>query len=110
MGIATTSDVWWKNAVVYCLDVETYAGDIAGLIRRIEQIADLGARGIWLMQLYPTPNQDDGYDIADYLGVDERLGDLGDIVEAIRHAGDRGLRALRDLVVHHTSLAPPCLA
>ena len=110
MGIAVTSDVWWKNAVVYCLDVETYSGDIAGLIRRIDHIADLGATCIWLMPLYPTPNQDDGYDITDYLGVDGRLGDLGDIVEAIRHATDRGLRVLADLVVNHTSIEHPWFA
>ena len=55
------------------------------------------------MPLYPTPNRDDGYDITDYLGVDPRLGDLGEVVEAIRHATDRGLRVLADLVVNHTS-------
>ncbi len=110
MGIAATSDLWWKNAVVYCLDVETYSGDVTGFIQRIDHIADLGASCIWLMPLYPTPNQDDGYDITDYLGVDTRLGDLGDIVEAIRHANDRGLRVLADLVVNHTSIEHPWFA
>jgi glycosidase len=45
-----TSDVWWKNAVVYCLDVETFfdsdgdgCGDVAGLIERIDHVAALGA-------------------------------------------------------------------
>jgi maltose alpha-D-glucosyltransferase / alpha-amylase len=110
MHTAPTSDVWWKNAVVYCLDVETFAdadgdgcGDLAGLVDRIDHVASLGATCVWLMPLYPTPNRDDGYDITDYLGVDPRLGDLGDLVEAIRHAGDRGLRVLADLVVNHTS-------
>jgi glycosidase len=55
------------------------------------------------MPLYPSPNRDDGYDITDYLTVDPRLGDLGDFVEATRHAADRGLRVLVDLVVNHTS-------
>ena len=59
------------------------------------------------MPFYPTPNQDDGYDISDYLGVDPRLGDLGDVPEAIRHATDRGLRVLADLVVQpHLDPAP----
>jgi maltose alpha-D-glucosyltransferase/alpha-amylase len=109
-----TSDVWWKNAVVYCLDVETFAdsdgdgcGDVAGLIERIDHVADLGATCVWLMPFYPTPGQDDGYDITDYLGVDPRLGDVGDITEAIRHANDRGLRVLADLVVNHTSIQHP---
>jgi glycosidase len=103
---AATSDLWWKNAVIYCLDVEPFfdsdrdgCGDVAGLVQRIDHVADLGASCIWLMPLYPTPNQDDGYDISDYLGVDRRLGDLGDVVEAIRHASDRGVRVLADLVV-----------
>jgi maltose alpha-D-glucosyltransferase/alpha-amylase len=111
---AASSDLWWKNAVVYCLDVETFAdsdgdgcGDLAGLVQRIDHVASLGATCVWLMPLYPTTNRDDGYDITDYLGVDGRLGDLGDVVEAIRHAADRGLRVLMDLVVNHTSNRHP---
>jgi trehalose synthase len=111
---AAPSDLWWKNAVVYCLDVETFAdsdddgcGDLGGLVERIDHVANLGATCVWLMPLYPTTNRDDGYDITDYLGVDERLGDLGDVVEAIRHANDRGLRVLMDLVVNHTSNGHP---
>jgi trehalose synthase len=114
MGLSSASDVWWKNAVVYCLDVETFqdadgdgCGDLAGLIERIDHVAALGASCLWLMPLYPTPNRDDGYDITDYLGVDRRLGDLGDLVEAIRHARDHGLRVLADLVVNHTSIEHP---
>jgi len=103
MRLSPTSDLWWKNAIVYCLDVETFRGDVAGLIDRLDHVAGLGATCLWLMPFYPTPNRDDGYDIADYLAVDPRLGDLGDVAEAIRHANDRGLRVLVDLVVNHTS-------
>jgi trehalose synthase len=114
MRSTPTSDLWWKNAIVYCLDVETFrdadgdgCGDIAGLIERIDHAASLGASCLWLMPLYPTPNRDDGYDISDYLAVDPRLGDLGDVVDAVRHARDRGLRVIMDLVVNHTSEAHP---
>src|SRR3954452_6273240 len=110
MQPAPASDVWWKNAVVYCLDVETFCdadgdgcGDFAGLMERIDHLAALGVSCLWLMPFYPTPNRDDGYDISDHLGVDERLGDGGRLVEAIRHARDRGLRVIADLVVNHTS-------
>jgi trehalose synthase len=105
-----TSDQWWKNAVVYCLDIETFfdsdgdgVGDINGLIGQVDYLAGLGVTCIWLMPFQPTPNRDDGYDITDYYGIDERLGTPGQFVEFIRTAGDRGMRVVVDLVVNHTS-------
>lgn len=110
MRITDTSDLWWKTAVVYCLDVETYfdddgdgVGDFAGLARRIDYLADLGVTCLWLMPFYPTPDRDDGYDVSDFYGVDPRLGTHGDFVEVIRTAKDRGMRVIVDLVVNHTS-------
>ncbi|GAA1717489.1 alpha-amylase family protein [Isoptericola hypogeus] len=110
MNIRDTGDLWWKDAVVYCLDVETYldwdddgVGDIPGLVQRIDHLADLGVTCLWLMPFYPTADLDDGYDVTDFLGVDPRLGDLGDVVELVRTARDRGIRVVVDLVVNHTS-------
>ncbi|MGV3758300.1 MAG: alpha-amylase family protein [Actinomycetota bacterium] len=110
MKITETSDLWWKNAVVYCLDVETFLdwdgdgiGDLAGLNQRIDYLAELGVTCLWLMPIYPTPDRDDGYDITDFYGVDPRLGNHGDLVELIRTAKDRGMRVIVDLVVNHTS-------
>jgi trehalose synthase len=108
--ITDTSDLWWKTAVVYCLDVETYldwdgdgTGDLAGLVQRIDYLAELGITCLWLMPFYPTPDHDDGYDITDHYGVDPRLGNHGDLVELIRTADDRGMRVIVDLVINHTS-------
>jgi trehalose synthase len=110
MRITDTSDLWWKNAVVYCLDVETFfdsdgdgIGDIAGLAERVDYLADLGVTCLWLMPFYPTPDRDDGYDITDFYGVDTRLGNHGDVVELIRTAKDRGMRVIADIVINHTS-------
>lgn len=110
MRITDTSDLWWKTAVVYCLDVETYldangdgVGDLPGLARRIDYLADIGVTCLWLMPFYPTPDRDDGYDVTDFYGVDPRLGTHGDLVEVIRTAKDRGIRVIVDLVVNHTS-------
>ncbi|MEV7647658.1 alpha-amylase family protein [Arthrobacter sp. NPDC089319] len=110
MRITDTSDLWWKTAVVYCLDVETYfdsdgdgVGDFAGLAQRVDYLAELGVTCIWLMPFYPTPERDDGYDVMDFYGVDGRLGDHGDLVEFLRTARDRGMRVIADLVVNHTS-------
>ena len=106
----TTSDLWWKNAVVYCLDVETFCdadgdgcGDFRGLTQRIDYLAGSGVTCLWLMPFYPSPDRDDGYDITDFYGVDPRLGTLGDFVELVRTAHDRGIRVIADLVVNHTS-------
>jgi trehalose synthase len=107
---ARTSDLWWKNAVIYCLDVETFLdwdgdgiGDIRGLTERLDYLAGIGISCIWLMPFQPSPNRDDGYDITDYYGVDPRLGSLGDFVTLVRTAKDRGMRIIVDLVVNHTS-------
>ena len=74
---AKTSDLWWKNAVIYCLDVETFLdwdgdgiGDIRGLTERVDYLAGIGVSCLWLMPFQPSPNRDDGYDITDYYGVD----------------------------------------
>jgi maltose alpha-D-glucosyltransferase / alpha-amylase len=103
-------DLWFKNAVVYSLDVETFldadgdgSGDFAGLGRRLDYLDSLGVDVLWLGPFQPSPNRDNGYDISDYYGVDPRLGTLGDFVEFVHDAGSRGIRVLIDLVVNHTS-------
>jgi maltose alpha-D-glucosyltransferase/alpha-amylase len=103
-------DLWYKNAVIYCLDVETYAdsngdgiGDFAGLTRRLDYLAGLGVTCLWLQPFYPSPNKDNGYDVADYYGVHPKHGTPGDFVEFMNHASQLGLRVIVDLVVNHTS-------
>ena len=110
MRIADTADLWWKNAIIYCVDIETFydsdhdgIGDIAGLAERLDYLDELGVNCLWLMPFYPTPDRDDGYDITDFYGVDSRLGSLGDLVELIRTAQNRGIKVIADLVVNHTS-------
>jgi trehalose synthase len=109
-----TSDVWWKNGVVYCLDIETFldsdgdgCGDLIGLTERIDYLAGLGVTCLWLMPFYPSPRRDDGYDVTDFYGVDGRLGTPGDFAEMIRTARDRGIRVVADVVLNHTSDAHP---
>ena len=78
-----------------------------GLSRKVDYLADLGVTCIWLMPFYPSPLQDDGYDISDFYDVDPRLGTLGDVVDFLRTAHDRGIRVIADLVPNHTSVRAP---
>jgi maltose alpha-D-glucosyltransferase/alpha-amylase len=107
-------DLWYKNSIFYCLSVGTYMdangdgiGDFKGLLRRLDYLQGLGITTIWLMPFQPSPGKDDGYDIADYYGVDPRYGTLGDFVEFTHGCKQRGIRVIIDLVVNHTSDAHP---
>jgi maltose alpha-D-glucosyltransferase/alpha-amylase len=108
------NDLWYKNAIIYCLSVGTYMdadgdgiGDFKGLMRRLDYLHGLGVTAIWLMPFQVSPQRDDGYDVSDYYGVDPRYGTLGDFVEFAHGARQRGIRVLIDLVVNHTSDAHP---
>jgi maltose alpha-D-glucosyltransferase / alpha-amylase len=103
-------DLWYKNAVIYCLNVETYIdsngdgiGDFVGLTDKLAYLAGLGVTCIWLLPFYASPNKDDGYDVSDYYGIHPRTGTFGDFVEFMNRAKQLGLRVICDLVVNHTS-------
>jgi maltose alpha-D-glucosyltransferase/alpha-amylase len=104
------SERWYKEAVIYCVDVDTFqdsdgdgCGDLRGLISRLDYLSRLGVTCLWLNPIHPTPNRDDGYDVADYYGVEPRIGSLGDFAELALEARERGIRIILDLVVNHTS-------
>lgn len=104
------SDRWYRNAVIYSLDVRTFqdsnddgVGDIPGLMSRIDYLSRLGVTAIWLNPIHPTPGLDGGYDVTDHYDVDPQLGSLGDFADLMNAADERGLRVMLDLVVNHTS-------
>jgi maltose alpha-D-glucosyltransferase / alpha-amylase len=107
-------DLWYKTAVIYCLDVEKYhdangdgVGDFEGLMRRLDYLQGLGVTCVWLQPFYASPNRDNGYDVADYYNVNDRHGSLGDFVEFMNRADALGIRVIVDLVVNHTSVDCP---
>ncbi len=107
-------DLWYKNAVIYCLDVEKYmdangdgVGDFEGLSRRLDYLQGLGVTCLWLQPFYPSPNRDNGYDVADYYSVHPKHGTSGEFVDFMNHARSLGLRVIVDLVVNHTSIDHP---
>src|SRR5918994_1557534 len=104
------TDLWYKNAVIYSLDLETFmdgngdgCGDFQGLMQRLDYLDSLGIDLIWLAPFQPSPNRDNGYDISDFYGVDPRHGSSGEFVEFMNHANKRGIGVILDLVVNHTS-------
>ena len=104
------TDLWYKNAIVYCLSVRAFmdsngdgVGDFQGLTRRLDYLQGIGVTTLWLMPFQTSPGRDDGYDVSDYYNVDPKFGTLGDFVEFTHGAKQRGIRVLIDLVVNHTS-------
>src|SRR6185436_8454223 len=100
-------DLWYKNAVIYNLDVGTFMdangdgiGDFEGLMRRLDYLAGLGVTCLWLLPFQKSPMRDDGYDVSDYCAVDDRYGTLGDFVDFTHEADQRGIRVIIDLVVN----------
>ncbi|RDV13865.1 trehalose synthase [Pontibacter diazotrophicus] len=103
-------DLWYKNAIIYSLDLETFmdmngdgVGDFEGLARRLDYLHAMGIDTVWLAPFQPSPNLDNGYDIRDYYGVDPRHGSSGNFVEFMHQAKKRGIKVIIDLVVNHTS-------
>ena len=101
---------WYKDAIIYELHVRAFmdsnadgVGDFRGLTEKLDYLRSLGATAIWLLPFYPSPLRDDGYDIADYNGVNPAYGDLADVRRFIDEAHKRDLRVITELVINHTS-------
>jgi alpha-glucosidase len=101
---------WLRDAVLYQLYPRSFAdsnddgiGDLAGVIAHLDYLVDLGVGGIWLNPIYPSPNADWGYDVADYCDVHPDFGTLADVDRLIAEANARGIEIVLDLVPGHTS-------
>src|SRR6266566_3251013 len=111
---SATGHRWWHGAVLYQLYVRSWLdtdqdgyGDLNGVIAGLGHLSWLGVDGIWLSPTMPSPDDDWGYDVSDYMGVHPDLGTLDDLGRLIAEAGRRGMRVLLDLVPNHTSSAHP---
>jgi oligo-1,6-glucosidase len=109
-GGVAADEPWWRSAVVYQIYPRSFAdsdgdgiGDLRGIIDRIDHLARLGVDVLWLSPIYPSPQDDAGYDISDYEDVDSTFGTLADLDELIAALHARGMRLVMDLVVNHTS-------
>ena len=105
---------WYRNAVIYAVDVATFRdldgdgwGDLGGVVDRLDYVRSNGFDAVWLLPFYTSPWRDNGYDVSDYLSVDPRFGDLADFSRLMNEADERGIRVIVDLVVQHTSVDHP---
>ena len=91
---ATANDpLWYKDAIIYQMHVKSFfdsnndgVGDFAGLMAKLDYVAELGVNTIWLLPFYPSPRLDDGYDISDYRSVHPEYGSMNDVKRFIAAA------------------------
>jgi maltose alpha-D-glucosyltransferase / alpha-amylase len=102
--------LWYRNAVIYQMHVRSFndsngdgIGDFNGVIAKLDYLEELGVTAIWLLPFYPSPLKDDGYDIADYTGVNPSYGTIQDVRRFIDAAHERQIRVITELVINHTS-------
>ena len=101
---------WWRGAVIYQIYPRSFRdtngdgiGDLAGIVERLDYIADLGVDGIWISPFFTSPMKDFGYDVADYCGIDPSFGSFADFDRIIEKAHSLGLKVIIDQVYSHTS-------
>ncbi|HET9738580.1 MAG TPA: alpha-glucosidase, partial [Solirubrobacteraceae bacterium] len=110
MTTTEEQDDWWRTAVVYQVYPRSFAdsdgdgvGDLPGITSRLDHLARLGVDVVWLSPVYPSPQDDAGYDISDYQDIDPTFGTLEDFDALLVAVHERGMKLVMDLVVNHTS-------
>ena len=108
---------WWRGAVIYQIYPRSFQdsngdgiGDLAGITRRLDHVADLGADAVWISPFFTSPMKDFGYDVSDYRDVDPMFGTLADFDALVDKAHQLGLKVMIDLVLSHSSDQHPWFA
>ncbi|SEO15707.1 trehalose-6-phosphate hydrolase [Amphibacillus marinus] len=106
------TQAWWKKSVVYQIYPKSFndttgsgTGDINGIIEKLDYLKKLGVDVLWLTPIYESPQNDNGYDIADYYQIFSEYGTMLDFDRLLEQAHQRGLKIIMDIVVNHTSTA-----
>ena len=101
---------WYKDAIIYELHIKAFRdgngdgiGDFQGILERLDYLQDLGVTAIWVLPFYPSPQKDDGYDIADYYNINPAYGDIKQFKQFLKEAHQRDLKVITELVINHTS-------
>jgi alpha-glucosidase len=102
--------LWWRDGIIYQIYPRSFAdsnndgiGDLPGIISKLDYLQDLGVDAIWLSPVYPSPDVDFGYDVADYTDIDPKFGSMKDFEHLIKGAKKRNIHIIMDLVLNHTS-------
>lgn len=102
--------IWWKEAVGYQIYPKSFKdtngdgiGDIKGIVEKLPYLKELGIDFIWICPFYPSPMKDNGYDVADYYGIDPCFGTMEDMELLLKKAGESGIRVIVDMVLNHSS-------
>ena len=100
----------WRKSVVYQIYPKSFndttgngIGDINGIIEKLDYIKLLGVDYIWLTPVYESPMNDNGYDISNYLEINEDFGTMDDFEKLIKVAHQKDLKVMLDIVINHTS-------
>ncbi len=106
----TPGNEWWRNAVIYQLYIRSFsdsngdgAGDLQGILDRLDYLEQLGVDGVWLNPCYPSPQHDHGYDVSNYFDIEPAYGSLAVFNEFVKQANSRGIRVMMDVVPNHCS-------
>jgi len=101
---------WWQEAVVYEIYCKSFCdsdgdgiGDLAGVMRKLPMLKELGINCIWFTPIYKSPQVDNGYDVADYYDIDPAYGTLEDFKKLLDMAHSMGIRVIMDQVLNHSS-------
>ncbi|MBL4745015.1 MAG: alpha-glucosidase [Flavobacteriaceae bacterium] len=106
----TFTENWWKETVFYEVYMPSFKdsdgdgfSDFKGLTSKLDYIASLGVKGLWLTPFLESPKVDNGYDVSSYYSIDATYGDLEDFKLLISEAHKRDIKVIMDLVLNHTS-------
>jgi alpha-glucosidase len=105
-----TDFLWWRDGIIYQIYPRSFAdsnddgiGDLPGIISKLDYLHALGVDAIWLSPIYPSPDVDFGYDVADYCEIDPKFGTMQDFEALVKGANKRDIHIILDLVLNHTS-------
>ena len=109
-----TTYKWWQKTIVYQIYPRSFKdstgngiGDLQGIIENLDYLYDLGIDSIWISPFFVSPQQDHGYDVANFREVDPVYGKMDTFNNLLKEIHERDMKLILDLVLNHTSTEHP---